>query len=125
MVQEFYTKEEKQNNIELWESSGMTRKGYAASNGINEGTFYKWLERNHRQEGFVEIKQTRIVFEEKIIIRKCGMEIEVSPSAFEKVVKVLAAIGNSTSQTPGFSYVQGLRTSGRLRQDWAAWSAMR
>ena len=38
MAREFYTKEKKQNHIALWETCGMTRKEYAASNGINEET---------------------------------------------------------------------------------------
>ena len=28
----------------MWKESGLNRKEYAANNGINKGTFYKWLE---------------------------------------------------------------------------------
>lgn len=74
MAREFYTKEEKKNHIALCETSGMTRKEYATSNRINEGTFYEWLEKNQQtagemQKGFVESKQSRIDFEEKIKMR--------------------------------------------------------
>ena len=44
MARAFYTNEEKTKHITMWKESGLNRKEYAASNGINEGTFYKWLE---------------------------------------------------------------------------------
>ena len=44
MARAFYTNEEKTKHITMWKESGLNRKEYAANNGINEGTFYKWLE---------------------------------------------------------------------------------
>ena len=98
MAREFYSNEEKAEHIARWKASGMSRKDYAAGNGINKETFYKWLQRKqnysseNQQKGFVEIKQTRAFRADVIKIRKAGMEMEIPPEFFEKVVKVLAAI---------------------------------
>lgn len=98
MAREFYSNEEKADHIAMWKASGLSRKDYAATNGINKGTFYKWLQRKqnysseNQQKGFVEIKQTRAFRADVIKIRKAGMEMEIPPEFFEKVVKVLAAI---------------------------------
>ena len=98
MARAFYTNEEKTKHMAMWKESGLNRKEYAASNGINEGTFYKWLERKHENpetgtgKNFVEIRQDGVPIEETIKVRMRGIEIEVPPSAFETVIKILVAI---------------------------------
>ena len=98
MARAFYTNEEKTKHITMWKESGLNRKEYAANNGINEGTFYEWLERKHENpeagtgKNFVEIRQDGVPIEETIKVRIRGIEIEVPPSAFETVIKILVAI---------------------------------
>lgn len=93
-----FTREEKLNHIAIWKASGLNRKDYAASKGIKEDTFYRWIcEMQSSSEigkSFVEIRQTgvQILGEDVIRIRKAGMEIEVPLAAFEEAVRVLVAI---------------------------------
>lgn len=98
MARKFYTDEEKAKHMALWEASGMTRKRYATSNGINSVTFYKWFKKEHEDSAnesskdFVEIRKLAPFEGEAIKIRKAGIEIEVSFAAFEKVMRVLVSI---------------------------------
>ena len=71
----FTQMKKKQKHITMWKESGLNRKEYAASNGINEGTFYEWLERKHENpeagtgKNFVEIRQDGVPIEETIKVR--------------------------------------------------------
>lgn len=42
-----YSREQKQQHIADWQQSGLSRRAYAVQHGINEATFYYWVEKNN------------------------------------------------------------------------------
>ena len=96
------TKQEKEELLERYERSGKTHAQFAGENGLNAGTFKKWVyERRHqektsREVKFVEIKTTAESAAKEIRIRKAGMEVEVpaglDPVQMRNILTVLAAI---------------------------------
>ncbi len=96
------TKQEKEELLERYERSGKTHAEFAAENGLNAGTFKKWVyerkrkKKTSREVKFVEIKTTAVNAAKEIRVRKAGMEVMIPaglvPVQMQNILSVLAAI---------------------------------
>ena len=79
------SKDEKTKLLETLRSSGQTQAAFAEINGINPKTLARWIyqqrleaRQNQNNVEFVELKRTVVKIRQEIIIRKAGIEIEMS-----------------------------------------------
>ncbi len=90
---------EKQKLLKNFQISGMTQAAFAVENGINPKTLARWIYQSRLQEKqtkdsveFVELKRTFITQNQKITIRKAGMEIEIPSFDVENFIQILRAV---------------------------------
>jgi len=91
--------EQKRKLLKDYKSSGKTQQIFAEENGIKYKTFLKWLSMEKKAAaqdqsgiGFVEVKRPVVQNNQKVLIRKEGIEIEIPSFDITTVNEVLKAM---------------------------------
>jgi transposase-like protein len=83
-INKMYTKSERQQHIEEWKKSLLSKSGYAKSAGISPTTFYNWFSgANTENQSFIEINHQGKILDntQEIIIEKGSITIRIPLSS--------------------------------------------
>ena len=86
-----YTKKERQEYVEKWQNTGLSKAAYAETAGISATTFYRWTHETKRaKQSFVEIPQGKFPSTTReIVIEKDSLIIRLPLSSGIKELQTL------------------------------------
>ena len=89
-----FTEDEKIQFVEDWRTSGLNKKKYAEQNGLVYNSFKTWKDKTKetQKKNFVETPSINSLQEEKIKVRKNGIEIEFPAEMLEVVLEKVSAL---------------------------------
>ena len=96
-MKKYITKKEREQHLENWRKSSLSKNAYAIKAGICPRTFigWTWISAKPKEPGFVEIPKEKLaVSSQGIVIEKSGITIRVPLAVgVQELQTVFAALG--------------------------------